>query len=617
METGKRTKQLGIALGGIVALTILAVGVWFASSFLTPSPELQKWAGPSEVSQLDRLEPTSPAEYAIGSTSRLAIYLIRRDSSWIPLVHGLKAAGVPIRVVEEVDEAIRHSAILVYPAINERDLDVAEREALRRYVNAGGLLIANQVWSPDMADLFGFASSAESRNFAEVSFRAPTSSIIPTEHPFEQTVRIGNPAQSSTLLLTQRFFGVTEPWAVYEDGSAAVVSGLNAQGGRALALGLDLGFWASKAHADRDSDAQRVEMNGYDPSLDVWMRLIKAVYLNHQANSVALHTVPGGKALSVLLTVDVPADRPSEDVRRLSEQVRDAGHVATAFVQTRYRAQELEGEFFDPERLSLLRALPADGMSIASHSVMHPESLVGFPGGSGRERFPSYPGAETIEHGSLLGELRVSKHLLETATDSGVLAYRPGRIEHVNALSQLSHAAGYAILSNVGAADVMSYWPFRTTQNGLGFVATDVFQYPIALSDLLQPLTFAELHSLVDNIAGSGGVLTVQFANPDSGVSSTVLDELLLILADRAWIGDINAFGKWWRARDQVGLDVRSVARGVEVSLVTEISITNICVETPEEWSLLEGQSGWRVPQAGLYCTDLQPGRRSAVFSQG
>lgn len=617
METGKRTSRFGVALAGIAALVVLAIGAWFMWSMVSEDPEIQKWAGPSEFSEIDRAGPTSPADFATGSSVRLAVFLTRRDSSWLPLIHGLKAAGIPVRVVERVDEATRHASILVYPAITDRDLGASERSALRQHVDAGGLLIAPQVWSPDMAELFGFASSSESRRFAEVSFLGPAESLLRTNHSHERTVRIGNPEEESTLLQTQRFSGATDPWAVYEDGSTAVASGSTVQGGRALALGVDLGFWAAKAQANRDAGAQRVEMNGFDPSLDVWMRLIKAVYLDHQANSVALHTAPGGKELSVVLTVDVPADWAPDDVAQMSDRVRDAGFAATFFIQTRYRDPEAEREFFDPDRLDTLRGIQADGMSIASHSVMHPETLIGFPAGSGRERFPNYPGhAGAVEQGSLLGELRVSKHLLETATGGAVSAYRPGRVETPNGLPQLADAAGYSLLSSTAAADVMTYWPFRTTQNELGFVATDLFQFPIALSDLSEPLVPADLQSLVDNVAGFGGVLTVQLASPDRGVSSTILEELHLILADRAWIGGLNAFGEWWRARDQVGLDVRSVARGVEVSMVTEVPIADICIETPEEWSLLEGEeSGWRAPRAGLYCTDLQPGRRSTVFS--
>ena len=617
MGTGKRTKKPGMALGSIAAISVAIFCAWLIWSFMSADTDVRKWAGPSEVDQVTRLQPTSPTEFAIGSSSRLAILLTRRDSSWLPLIHGLKASGVPIRVVEEVEEAIRHSAILVYPAITERDLDDVERESLRSYVNAGGLLIANQVWSPDMAELFGFSASDETRSFAEVSFLAQANSFISTEHPFERTVRIGNPEQASTLLATQSFSGATEPWAVYEDGSPAIVSASNPQGGRGLALGVDVGFWASKVYADRDADAQRVEVNGYDPSLDMWMRLIKAVYLDHHEFGVALYPVPGGKELSGVLTVDVPAGRSVEDVRRLSEEIGDAGRAATFFFQTQYTNQNTETGFFDPERLALLRALQEAGMSIASHSVIHPESLASFAGGTGQERYPRYPGSNEAAGATLLGELRVSKHLLQTAIEAEIVAYRPGRMETLNSLPQLAGAVGYMYVSSIAASNVMSYRPFQTTLNGLGFVATDVFQFPIAVTDQSGPLPTSELHAQVDSVARSNGVLTAQLANADIDLSSAFLSELLAAFGDRAWIGGLNEFGAWWQTRDQVGLDVRPVARGFEVSLTTERAISDICVETPEIWVLIDGQGQWRTPNTGLHCTDLQPGRASALFALG
>ena len=615
MGPSKRLNKIGTVTGLSAAVVVVLVVGWLAWPHFTSDPDLQKWAGPAEASQVSTAVATDPADFAIGAPSRMAIFLTRRDSSWLPLVHGLKAAGVPIRVVEEVSEATRHSAILVYPAITAQELDDQDRTSLRQHVGAGGLLITTQVWDDDLADLFGFTSSLESRLFAEVSFIGAAETLIAPDHPFEKTVRIGNPERQSTLLSTQVYSGAVEAWAAYPDGSTAIATTENAAGGRAIALGIDLGFWASKAHADRDAEAERAPLNGYDPSLDIWMRLIKSAYLDHQPNGAVLHTVPGGKALSVVLTFDIPGERAVEEVRRISATLRDAGQSATFFVQTNYAKGVLDKGFFSSDRQALLRGLRSDDMSIASHSVSHPETLAPLPGGTGRERFPNYPGISPKPGASLLGELRVSKHLLQSASESEITAYRPGQIESLSALPQLASAVGYNQISTVSAADVMTYWPYRTSQSGLGFVATDVFQFPIALSDRNAPFYLESVQTLVDNAARFGGALTAQFTNPDTDISISSLETLLSAVDDRAWIGGLDTFGAWWQARDQIGLDVRQVARGVEVSLTSDVAMNGVCVETPEAWVLVQGQGNWYAPGPGAHCTDVRPGRQTALFA--
>ncbi|MEL6830916.1 MAG: hypothetical protein AAFO63_12360, partial [Pseudomonadota bacterium] len=255
-----------------------------------------------------------------------------------------------------------------------------------------------------------------------------------------------------------------------------------------------------------------------------------------------------------------------------------------------------------------------DGMALGSHSVSHPETYEIFPGGDGRERYPAYQPGRTAGAGTLFGELRVSKHLLETALEQSIRSYRPGRIETLNALPHLAEAAGYQSISTLYAPDVLTHWPYRTTQNGLGMTQVDVFHYPIGWTDSA-PNSRESFEVLTEVLGQYGGVLVAQFTNLNPGLVETQLTDWRGKFGGRAWVGSLDAFADWWRKRDQVELDVRAVAEGFEVALTTEQSIEGICVQIPAVWVLKTSQRSWTTPRSGRYCTDLGVGRQTALFS--
>ena len=82
---------------------------------------------------------------AIPHTNRLAIWVIDDQSHWIGLAHGLKTMGVPFTVTQNLDEALRHRVVIVYPYVREtisgpRDvaLSVTDGIKLRNHMELHG-----------------------------------------------------------------------------------------------------------------------------------------------------------------------------------------------------------------------------------------------------------------------------------------------------------------------------------------------------------------------------------------------------------------------------------------------------------------------------------------------
>src|SRR5262245_60170896 len=115
-----RTWILGVILlllflGGAVYLVALTFGPG-----APPAPDIYHFKGVNGPQQVTPPLPARTAawqQYGEGSPSRLAILLTDPDSAWLGLAHGLKTIGVPFRITRDVETALAHEVVVVYPTI--------------------------------------------------------------------------------------------------------------------------------------------------------------------------------------------------------------------------------------------------------------------------------------------------------------------------------------------------------------------------------------------------------------------------------------------------------------------------------------------------------------------
>ena len=132
----------------ILTSALLAAAAAIALATYLNRPPLEAFdgaEGPTEISQVAEPEPADWTVHAKGTDSRLAILLTDDASSWIGLAEGLKSMGVPFRMTRDVDSAVRHDVIIVYPIISGKVLEADELASLGQHVEQGGTLIATQV----------------------------------------------------------------------------------------------------------------------------------------------------------------------------------------------------------------------------------------------------------------------------------------------------------------------------------------------------------------------------------------------------------------------------------------------------------------------------------------
>ena len=550
--------------------------------------------GPSAPTVVSEIAPATWQAFRDGGPHRLAILLTDTTSSWLGLAHGLRSIGIPFRITLDHEEALQHDVVVVYPRISGRLMTGEALRALSRHPRAGGTLIGVNVEGGGLASLFGFTEAVTSRERSEVVFDTTRELASDFTHERERRIPFSNPRRGDRAAGSVGYLGASAPLATFDDGTAAIT--MNSIGdGRAYAFGIDPGFLLLRAYGNRQEGLSREYVNGYEPALDVLLRLLRRIYREGQPDGVTLHTVPDGRSLSALITHDVDYEESLPNSEEYARHERSVNVPATYFVQTKYVRDWNDEAFLNPEGVTVLRRLLDMGMEIASHSVAHSLQFDLMPFGTGDEAYPAYQPAVESETstagGTVLGELRVSRYLLETLVPGAeVRSFRPGHLKNPYALPQALAATGYLYSSSVTAGSAMTHLPFRLAEDRGADASVSVFEFPVTIEDEAEPSLPARLNDAIElarQLERYGGLFVVLMHTDEVGEKLAFQGALIDAIQDRAWFGTVADFGAFWSARDQVELDVtRAAGGGLRVELSAPEAIDGLTLIVP---------SGYRV----------------------
>ena len=351
----------------------------------------------------------------------------------------------------------------------------------------GGTLIGSCVLGGGLQEVFGFQDAVPSRKRFRLNM---TGGVIDAADPREAWLPLGNAAGDGEAIGTYAYTNPREaPIATYEDGSAAIIH-RQIGSGSAYALGIDLGALLLKGHNRRQEGLARSYANEFEPMLDVLLRLIGDIYRKAEDRAVFLRPVPDGKDLAVIMTHDVDYTRSIVNAVDYARLERSQGIAATYFIQTKYIKDWNDDIIIDEAGPGLLKELRNLGMELASHGVSHSLVFHDFPMGDGNESYPDYrpfvKDASTTYDGTILGELRVSRFLLEQLAEGpAVASFRPGHLSNPFALPQALEATGYSYSSSVTANVSLTHLPFQLNHDRDVTTEVPIFEFPVTIEDEL------------------------------------------------------------------------------------------------------------------------------------
>ena len=580
------------ALGLLVAVLAAPLGL----VVLDYSTRMFVFSGVSGPDGLTVVPPPRAADwrdYQRDGHSRLAVLLMDEDSAWLGLAHGLKAIGLPFTITRDVQEALRHRVVLAYPYVSGRNLHPDELSALAAHPQQGGTLIAANVLGGGLNQIFGFSEAIPSRHRYGLAFDSNAAAWLGLTEPEETLLRLGKSESKAAQLGTHGYTEAEDVLARFDDGAAGITRRRHGDG-TAYALGFDPGAFLMAGQNSRSDDLGREYVNAYVPQADVVLRFLRQVWREGEPLAVSVGPVPQGKPLAVLMTFDVDYTRSLPNALAYAELLRSHGVRGTFFIQTKYMRDYNDAIMLTDEAVPYLKRLQELGMEIGSHTVAHARGFSRFAMGTGRERYPDYQpfvaAREETSGGTILGELRVSKFLLETlAARARVVSFRPGYLANPTTLPQALEATGYRFSSSATAGLSLTHLPFRLTYDRGPAAETGIFEFPITIEDEHEPPMGQRLPEALEvarKIARDGGIFNVL-------IHPNILDHkldfvrgALEALRQHAWFGSVGDFGAWWQARDSLELNTERRGESMVISLAASQVIGDLSLQVPKGWHL-------------------------------
>lgn len=588
---------LGVA-GGIAGYWLFGGG---------PQPAFPDLVGPEERTVVTTSPPrTDVSAYASDDPFGVGVYVRDPSSSWLGLAHGFNSLGIPFRVVTELDDALEHEVVVVYPSLTGANASPEVLSQLQAHVDEGGTVAGFSVVGGGTRSLFGYGQSHEHdrRQFLTLQSTPLTEPVL--SEGGAAVVMMGSPVVPGSGLPGVHYAETEEPpVALFNDGTVAATRKTHGSGsddpGHAYAFGLDLGHYMLRAHNGRFPNLSETYVNAFQPQVDTLLRLLKAIYREGDPAAVTLSPTPHGRDFTALITHDVDFTHSMDNVPHYAALAEKYGLPATYFIQTKYVTDYNDTAFFDESRVPTLQRLQEQGMELASHTVAHSNELQRMPIGTGDEQYPDYQpfvvDFHNVRGGTVLGELRVSGFLLEHAGDTPIRAFRPGHLSLPPKLPQLLEATGYEFSSSITANEALTHLPYRLMHDRSYDSEVSVYEFPVTIEDEVGVLgeRFDEAVALSEQVARYQGLVNILIHTDELGHKLDFLDRYLAYFQDRAWFDTVSSYGDWWRARESVDMALVPADDAThELELSVDGSIDGLTLTIPEGWRYEFGVDGTR-----------------------
>jgi len=495
--------------------------------------------------------------------------------------------GIPYRVINQTDELSSFPTIFTAGSMMDTNLDPNMSNALYNYVEGGGVLISAEKIGKQLYPLFGISHAIPSRKRYRLSFSGTDPALRYINRPQEQTISLGNGEAHfyDKVIWTHGYQLSAEanPLAVFDDKTVGF-STLRYGRGKAYLMGMSYTDMILIPQIGNDFEAQRQYVNSFEPSSDVIMLILRAIYEANTRPYVYLSPIPHAKPTALIITHDVDAQTSFVDSLKYADLERQYGVTSTFFETTKTFVDEMDIDYYNIEaNKNAIRTLKREGWDIGSHTVSHARNFADIPEGSLDESLENY---QPEKNKTVYGELKVSKELLDRdIPGQRTISFRAGDLAFPRGLIRMLEDSGYLYDSTFSANDVLTAFPFFAFKDRLlGSDVSSIIEIPVTLDDALEFLTESTLNQAVTkwkevataNMENSG--ITVLLVHPSDTREKNyklVAQEQLMkyMLHLDSWMGDLTAFGDFLRSRHQVDF---SVFRDQKDQLIIQVNSSHL-----------------------------------------
>jgi hypothetical protein len=537
----------------------------------------------------------------------------------------LQTMGIPFFVTRDLRAASRHKLMILYPEVDGGTYDAAQAQAISDFVAHGGVILAQNVLWGGFKTLFGFERVVPLRTRHKIVFDTVDPEVTDATLRYlnraaEKEVPLGSSAIPE-VIWSNGYEGApgTRSLARFEDGSTAVLRH-DVGRGHTYLIGVALNDVVLRNQQNRDYEAQRIYVNGFEPGTDVWLLLLRAWYETYSDTGIRLGTIPEGKRSVLMLSHDVDWENSFKPMLAFAAFEKSAGTSSTFFVQTKYLDDVNSHAFFFGQSLDILRELAARNSDIESHSVIHSKLFNKVPLGSGGEQYPSYQAHATrddaAQGATALGEVCVSKSLLDGEIPAHkTIFFRAGHLRVPPYLPEALVRCGYEFDSSFTAGDVLTNFPYRLDFD-LGMTEpAPIFEFPVTFEDEQLPPLVNRIPAMLDVIEanaenGAPSVLLIHSNNAQDKLEAE--RALLSQLPKDILVENMTEFARFWKARSQVSWVPRPSTGGERIEINSEFPVAGLTLVSPRTIQNASGIPGIRWTDHEVILPDLAA--KSHVF---
>ncbi len=495
-----------------------------------------------------------------------AYNLEANNSRFQACVNLLKLAGVPFDTTSFIDTAINYPVILTGSRIIDTALTIPQKMQLQNYVSNGGVLISSSLRDASLFPLFGINVSDSDNNLYFINWNtgAAPQYFDLVNDSLEKTVALADTDQTNYF---SRAYTLSTGQSLgnYEDGRCALVKN-NFGLGKTYLFGPDFRDIILRSELNMDLEAQRTYSNGFEPSKDVFVFIVRNIIRNSIPNSVYKYTSPDNSSSVLLITHDVDSKTSLDSMYYFYEYEASKGISAQYNITTRYIADEWMSAYYtgsEPKVDSLLYF----GQVLASHSVGHfpdyADDSIFHYGSLGNTTVSYTPGyfSGITTGGTVLGELEVSKEMIESTYGVNVRSYRSGHLCFPDSLGMGLQALNYEFNSTNSANDVLTGFPFYNyDRKSFSGNPSSVLEIPMTISDVFKDNPIADTNYFlkvtiwIEDIAkyDQNNSPVTLLIHPNRGYKLNAMKDLLDSLPPNMHIYPFQLYGEYWRKRDSL-----------------------------------------------------------------
>ncbi|MBD3638808.1 MAG: T9SS type A sorting domain-containing protein [Crocinitomicaceae bacterium] len=488
------------------------------------------------------------------------------NSRRLSCIRLLRQIGVPHDTTSSLTTALQYPIVITSSRILQGSFSSTEISDLDNYVANGGVLITSSMREPLLYNVCGISNNTSDDSLYTITFDTTAAQIYDyIDDSLEVKVSLGDSMDGPTFFTRYYDLTTASSLANYENGTCALAMN-NYGSGTVYTFGPDFRDITYRNHMNFDVNAHRTYSNGFEPTGDVFMLVVRNIIRKHIPNAVYKYTVPHDYTSVLMITHDIDSKTGIDTLFMFSQSEKNMGIVGHYNVTTRYFSDTWMSNYYIdswPE----IHQLVDDGHTIASHSVGHfPDFAddVIFPfgtlGNTVGTYAPSYTGGAT-SGGTILGELEVSRDILQNDHGVNIRSFRAGHLAYPDSLGLGLEVTGYEFNSTYSANDVLSSFPYYTAQvrtfNG---IESTVLEIPMTISDVFSSDPITELNypqkvaiwTDATNRYDANHSPVVLLIHPNRGWKLTAQEDYLSGIPGTMLVDAFENFGDYWRKRDSL-----------------------------------------------------------------